>query len=51
MRGTVGKYTFVSDLSEAALDLDLGSECFERWLVVTQVPQLLLELDGEGNDV
>lgn len=51
MRGILRTCTFVSDLSEAALDLDLGGECFKGWLVVTQVPQLLLEFDGEGDDI
>jgi hypothetical protein len=47
----VGRHTFVGDLSEAALDLDIGHEGVECGLVVAQVPQLLLELDGEGDDV
>ena len=47
----LGTYTFGCDLSQAALDLDLGHEGLECGLVVTQVPQLLLELDGEWDDI
>lgn len=47
----VGRHTFVGDLSQATLDLNLSHEGLERWLVVAEVPQLLLELDGEGDDV
>lgn len=43
--------TFVSDLSEAALDLDIGHEGVECGLVVTEGPELLFELNGEGNDI
>jgi hypothetical protein len=51
MRGVVGRHTLIGDLSQATLDLDLSHESLEGGLVVAQVPQLLLELDGEGDDV
>lgn len=44
-------HTFGSYLSQAALDLDIGHERIQRWLVIPQGPQLLLKLDGEGDDI
>lgn len=47
----LGRCTFGGDLPQATLDLDLCHEGVECGLVFTQVPQLLLELDGEGDDI